>query len=872
MRTRKLCAFAFMFVLVLGVAAADLALSCAAFVRREFVAEELEKLAGRPVHIERVSFGIFRGFLAEGVEIRRPGRAPLLSAGAIRLTLDPVRLLRGQVAIASVTVEKPFVHLDVLEDGRAELFELVHEISRHVGEGPPGDVPRITVRGGSFDYSQAGITGAEKRVSVRDVRADIMPFGPGQVVVRGSLDGGALGAWTFEGPVDVASGKTEVRAETRSLDVCERCLEPFGDAVRTVYRRYNASGPVDVSVSARYDPDASRPLRLAADVAARGLSIEYANFPYRVDGIEGVMRLRDDGIEFRNMSARPGGKAPMSITMTGSTDGYVAESAYELDFAIDGMPLDRKLRGALEPATQKVFDMFGAAGAVRGRVKVHKPSGAAERPVHDIDMSLLDCSATFAPFPLPVTQATGLILLRGEALTIQGVRCRHGDAWFRVDGQLTSLDADGGIEVTVDTESLALSTAVKEALPPAVRDVWDHLDPSGRVGIHWETKRAPGADSELCHDVTVKALGASACFDAVPYRLSGLVGEVRTDGKTVHVKGLEGSHGDATIGVRGTVTGLEGTMGYDLTFDAREIAVDGDLLAALPESAAKTLRDLGVRGRLGVTGLQVRDDGRFDAGKVTIKDGSLDAGLDFREMEASLTLSGRGNVVHARLADSSMRVAGLKLEHLGAILSLDDGQVHVSDVEGTCYGGRLRAAVAVDPGTSRWALDLSLKDVDMLALTRDTSFIGKNISGKAGGRLKIHGTGGSTRSIRGDGSVDIRDGALWEVPVMAGLFPIVKPERRDVFDRGSGEFYFEDGFLVARRASLESKTLDLVAEPESWIDMKGRLGLLLRPTVRHSGPFGPLLRGVVGVYVTGTFKEPKTKTKAAVDLRRIFKK
>ncbi|MCC6737659.1 MAG: hypothetical protein IT452_01330 [Planctomycetia bacterium] len=898
---RKLLAFALMGLFVATLLAADTVLAYRTFLNRDFVTGELERLVGRRVLLHDISFGPLEGLVASDVEILKRDGSGFLRAGRIRVMLDRTQLLRGKVAIATVELDRPMVRLEITRDGRGELIELVSEIARHAGEtqAKGGPVPHITVRDGELVFAYEALMKEGLEIAVRDVDVNILPYGAGeQFVLQGSADASPLGRWQIEGRIDTATGKSDLRLETKALEVGPQTVAAFGDEVQRVYGMYQVRGPVDATVKGTYDPAAEKPVTVVAEAVPRGISVEYANFRYKVLNVVGLMRLKDDGIEFQGMSARfwprgPGGESaepvpgaePIEITMSGSTDGYVGESAYTLHFNIENLPINPKLRGALQHDAANVYDLFNPAGRLRGKVDVIKPHGAGIPITHNIEMSMVDCSATFKPFPLPVTNVTGLIVLRGDELSIEGARARHRDSWFTVNGHLTSIDAEGGIEVTVDTDNVRLSEETRVALPPAVRAVWGHFAPEGSIGFHWVTKREPGVDKELTYDVTVRPRGMKATFDGVPYTVTNITGEVWTDAKRVEVRRIDGEHGKASLQIRGNVDHLDGDPAYDLSISGTNIPIDGDLRAALPESFKRMMTDMNLKGNVDIQGLTFRKGGpdlvdgesRFDAVLIQLKDGSFDAGLEYRSINADISvqfgsMSPKSSTVRTHIKDASFRIEDLKIQGVRANPSLKDGLLMIDDISATCYDGLLQGNVAFNTETADWKVDLKLVDVDLLQLTRDTTFTGKNITGRAGGELQMKGNGGNSNGFTGQGGVFLKESELYEVPLLVSIFRVMEfAGTRDVFEKGTVTFDIADRRFNLKDFLLESKSMDLISD-KGFLDFDGKLMLKMNPKIKGliGVPFKPL-QAFSALLVTGSFKDPKSRVMLTADLDQRLK-
>lgn len=897
MLLKKLSAFFAMLLLLGGFVAADALLVYRTYVRPNKVCDELEHLLNRKVRLDDISFNPLTGLTARRFEILTPKGAPFLRAERIHVDIDRSQLLNGKLAIASVELDRPLVRLEVNKDGRGELIQLISDIAKRAGESKAegGPVPRICVTDGEFVFAYEALMKAGVEIQVKDVDANILPYGNGSsFVLEGSADAGILGRWKLGGSIDSTTGASDVRAETMApLVVGPETVAGFGEEIQRVYGMYNVKGAVTASVTGRYDPDpmADKPMTVVADVVPHGISVEYANFRYRVLNVEGRMKLKDDGIDFQGMSAKfwprgdgespdpvPGAE-PVEIAMNGHTDGYVAESAYELHFTIDGLPINPKLRAALQDDARNVYDLFSPTGRLRGKVDVLKPHGKGIPVTHDIEMNMVDCGATFKPFPLPVCDVTGLIVLRGDELTIQNARARNGDSWFSVNGHLTSIKADGGIEVTVDSDRVKLTPEAKNALPPAVQQVWGHFSPEGSVGLHWVTKREQGLDKELTYDVTVEPKGMKASFDGVPYTVTNLSGRVWTNAKVVRVERLEGEHGAASLSIAGEVRGLDGEQTYDLTIDGKRIPVDGDLRAALPSDFAGMMLDINLKGEIDITELNFRREGaesRYDARSIHVKGGSFDSGLKFRDVDADVSVHGtigpKSHSVFGQIKDAGLRIEDLKVTGVRANHRLSDGELRIQDIEATCYDGRLSGDIVYDTNDSRWAVAVKAVDADLLQLTRDTTFSGKNITGRVSGELHMDGTGGNSKGFTGNGGVNFKDSELYEVPVLARVFDVLSFGKKDVFEKGHVTFDVGDGRFKLTDFRLESRSMDLIAD-KGYLDFDGNVKLKMSP--KFHGIVGAtllkLVSGFSAVYVDGSFKDPDVKILPTVDIENFFK-
>ena len=894
-----------MVLIVAGFAALDLLLLKQTYLRPEYVAGEIESLVGRPVRLGDIRLSA-NGITASGFEVPGHDRLDFLKADRIRISLDRGKLLDGQVAIADIDLDGPQVRLEIDREGRCELLDLISEVVGRIGkkgQAKGGAIPKIHVRGGTLVFRHQTLMKGEASLTVKNVTADILPYGPDEFVVDGSVDAGELGIWKIEGRIDTATGRNEIRFSTRGLVLGPHSVAAFGEEVQRAYEMYKAAGPVDASVLFVNNAGEEKPLRLVADVTARGIEITYGNFPYRVVGVEGLIRLKDDGIEFQNMSAKmwvdaegretttpQRGQEPATITMSGMTDGYDKVAAYKLYFDIDHLPVNTKLRNALQPSTQNVYDMFSPTGSVEGKVNVIREHGLGLPVIHNVKMNLVACTATFKPFPYPVTDATGEVELLGDRLFIRNARAQHNGAWFTVNGELTSIEPEGGIKVTVDATGVPLDPAAKQALPPAVRQIWEHFDPVGAIDLHWVTTRPVGPDKELEYDVTIRPQGMKARYDGVPYPLTDVSGEVWTNAKEVRITRLQGKHGPANVGIRGTVSQLDTVPAYDLTIDAEEVPIDGELRAALPDDFADLMTDINLKGVVKVEKLNFKKGGpdleeghvQYTSAGISLFEASFDAGLEYRKAVAELAsingfITEKEHTLSGRIRTGTLLIEDFRIKNLTGNVRLAGGELFLQDLESTCYDGRLKGSVNLNLESKEFVVEMKATEIDLLQLTLDTTMAGKNITGKVDAEMRIDGTGSDSNRFGGHGELVLKDSELWQVPLFVGIFTKLQLGRQDPFESGYVRFDIGRGRLKVKSGTMHSKSLDLEAEKGSWMDFDGRLGLLLSPSFKDRKWFAlplklidQLLEGTMGIRVSGTFKNPDTSLAPKLDIMRMI--
>ncbi|MCG3137626.1 MAG: hypothetical protein HJJLKODD_01475 [Phycisphaerae bacterium] len=120
---------------------------------------------------------------------------------------------------------------------------------------------------------------------------------------------------------------------------------------------------------------------------------------------------------------------------------------------------------------------------------------------------------------------------------------------------------------------------------PALRNFYKEFQPSGRVRLNLDVVKAAGteANPELAL-ARFDILEATLCYFRFPYRANDVTGTIVMD-RTGRCDLIDvvGRHGTARIAASGMIEAINDYSGVDLKFETRNVPLDEDLRAALPE-------------------------------------------------------------------------------------------------------------------------------------------------------------------------------------------------------------------------------------------------------------------------------------------------
>ena len=647
-----------------------------------------------------------------------------------------------------------------------------------------------------------------------------------------------------------------------------------GDFSCTVHREPGPHKPWDVTTYLTLDDAQGRlaafpyPLRLYTgrlEIHDGYLSVEDARM-HHADGevsIDGMVRWKTDN------------NAKISQTI-----------GPDLKISARNIPIDDDLKNAL-PAVQGAWvrngglsgdlDIDGhvfpgtAPGSITYAFDGALHNGAIQSGEEDAAMSDMTARLHLGPTRLEIDDLTGH---RGpSALTAHAV-----------------IDWSAGaprVQVSAAAQNLQLNQSLYQMLPRPAKNAWDSVNPSGDIDATLELSDEIGSPPQRL-ELHIIPQHLSVTPLALPYRLDNLSGDIFASPGEVVLRDLSAHHGTAVVAISGH--GSLGTQpAWDLKINADQLAVDNDLLSAVPDSIATLLRGLKVGGNIGLelSKLNYWPNGQnatADAGnstakadvdfaaKIKLQGTSMEVGLPATEMQGDVDIAGlvrSGNLY--RLAGQSsvdsLRLAGIPATDFKLTLEKksDDAQIDISHVEGRFADGDIEGQgdyINPDSSPSRYDVNLVLRDADVRQLTSGAA---RDIQGRVTASLQIGGTWDDPASRRGHGDVSVVGDRLYSIPVMLGLMQITNLQLplSSPFNRIQTRYTLEGDKVTFEKIDLKSNDVTMTGSGELDFGLR-RVSLWLatsNPALLALPIVGPLLGGaneeLLRIHIKGTIDRPK---------------
>jgi len=513
---------------------------------------------------------------------------------------------------------------------------------------------------------------------------------------------------------------------------------------------------------------------------------------------------------------------------------------------------------------------------------------------------------------------------------VRRLSARHGDGRVGVSGRVDLTGDRAKPELRIDGRQIRFDEDLRRALEDApsikVAGLWDQLQPTGTADVRYELHG--GSEGDDSFSLTLTPRDMSVTYQAFPYTLTNLRGEVFVQPGRVELRDLVGSPDSAPVALSGVVHTDGGRVqSADLTLDAVGLPIDSRLLEAASEGLRPVADLLRPGGQCDVhlTRLAYRStlptppaedtapttqpaagsaqDGPWRwvvDGDVRFYDASLHARVPvtnvYGRIEGALRVDdGRGGMsVDARLKADSLLLWGREANGLnGNILKrAHETDLELSQLTADFCGGRLGADITIElADPCRYTAALIVEDAELKSLLAAGASGGSpemSGSGKFSGRLDLSETVGQAGQREGRGRFRISKAKIGKIPILLGLMNValLQLPTESSFSTGTTEYNIKGDTLFCTQIHLEGGNVSVLGGQGGPTSIVGTGSVDMQTEqvnlVFRSGP--PYLlrglpaelwtltaQGLSSTHVTGPLRDPKVRTVPFSQLTRLLK-
>ena len=574
---------------------------------RRLARSSLHDLTGGRVRIGGAHFDLFSGVRLADVRVYTPGdpatAEPFLRAKTVILRYKPAAMLfGGAIQPAEVICVEPVVTLeyDVQQDRYNFQKFFAAGAALAAQSGANAALPPIRVRQGRLRWVDVD-HGLRVPFEEMPITLSMTPGQAGEYLITfEEQHEGSAPAIAGSLSLDVRTGQARPRSGTVPIPNLDKALP---SKYRQWRQRYGIQGEVRLAVAVEPSSRGAASTQAAnqpqtspsAEPMACQLVDVSMKLPPEEGGLElahvaGTVLLDETGITLRDVRGQLPSAGGSEFSLSGRYEGYEANSPFRLKVFSTSMSLpdSQEVSGGLSELFHTLRRDYEFIGHCAVNAELWR------EPNEEVDYRAIvepqGMSATYRGVPYRLDDIHGTVVVTPAGAELRDVWGRRNDARFDIGGVVVPQGVTGATVLTISGKDVLLDGELHDAMPASVKSAWDAVNPSGRLSVSAEV--ACDGDGNVAHvKAAIEMTGqASVRLWTFPYRVDNLVGKATVKDWDIVVEDVRGSRGVMSCLGSGKITGAgqeDGTM--DLAVEARQVTVDDELVAALPESVRRMI-------------------------------------------------------------------------------------------------------------------------------------------------------------------------------------------------------------------------------------------------------------------------------------------
>lgn len=347
-------------------------------------------------------------------------------------------------------------------------------------------------------------------------------------------------------------------------------------------------GKMDVIGKVYRQPNTPKKPKFDITLTVKDASVEYDEFPYRVEHACGKVHLTHEKVDFQNLSCKDSKNTEISLTgnlflKSGSKPGV------QIQINAKNAMLDEKLLRAIGAEFNDVWQQFSPSGSFDISVDVKKPIGTAKIKWNAF-LTLKDASLCFEDFPYPVHHLHGNVAFSPERATFSNVQGRHNKNILKVAGEWTPENFD----IHITSDHFLIEDDLYNSLPQDGKELWKQFQVQGNTKVKVHVLKEE--DKDIVWDTEISLINIQGKYLEFPYELQNLQGLVTFNHESHAQFNLKNHTDKINVNISGEYTKDK----FSLLVHARDLSLDNDLYNALTKEHQNIWQKLNPTGKMDV--------------------------------------------------------------------------------------------------------------------------------------------------------------------------------------------------------------------------------------------------------------------------------
>ncbi len=786
------------------------------------------------------------------------------------------------------------------------LLDIEFDASKIAGPDEPLRVKRMIVKAVDADASWRGFP---YRVSKLVGNIDITPNGISINALQGYHDEGVV---TVDGTLSrLGKGAAaDIRISGDKITIDEALCQALALKNKPVCRDFVPKGEIQIRTHLTRPEgtiEQSAKWVVSSEVTFENLSAEYVKFPVTVDSLSGKIVSEPGHVTLVGLQGLAGqGRVDVAGDMWWSEN-----KLSRMDVTVNGydIQIEGDVISALPDSVRSKVAAFHPQGFVQVVTQLTKKE-FEPKVSHHSSITLKTVDIRHDRFPIPIVEMTGRMDVTATGVTFDYIRGSYGQASVAASGSVDHFASQPSPHVTVQCAGLTLDEQLYEHLPerllPWLR-AW-RVDGPIDLQVNVDDQQASGVTDTR---IVANLEGVTVRHPHLPLPLEEVQAVITIDSNGVHAFGILAEYGDARVQASVDVLPQDHETNATMSMTVRDLPLDAATRSIFPDSVGQVWDKLMLDGRVDLlvdrlhyARPQASEKGTWAVqGRVALHDVASETVLDLQGAEGGFTIGGMlvdaqgATTLTGNVKLDTVHLLGRSLENAACPWSLvrvadGDGQITIDSFQAEIYGGsatgQARLMFGKQPANYHVSTVMHGVGIDSLIQNNgraDDTSKKMDIGGVVDARVHLTGLVGDTRSRRGAGRVELREGHMYRLPLVLAILHVVNlsSPQENAFQDAEVDFFVLGNRLELSSVVLRGTAIALMGTGTATLPDFG-LNLNLINISPHQWARIPGLtdflegasRELVELHITGPASQPSVTPRPlrgiSEELKRLFQK
>jgi hypothetical protein len=423
----------------------------------------------------------------------------------------------------------------------------------------------------------------------------------------------------IEGRASPDDGRIDLEMEVRDLEVTPESIASLAAAGIGVPAGLDLHGVASGKIHVSREAGSADPPEVACQFNLADGRFTHARLPRPLSELNVQGHCDRSRLVITQLTGKCGAA---DVSLACERAGWDAQAPLGLRARVLGLPIDKRLRSVIPDTVGKHWDRYDPAGLADADLELTY-DGRHWQPTLTAQVRQAEFTET-EHFPYRLEQGTGKLVFQqtadqpGGQLSINVVGMGQ-DRPIRLVVELTNIplgdaqptDAAGQLPARplgwaeVSGTAIPVHEQLIAAMKPGAQRVVQSLHAEGHFDFRWRAERLSATQGKPDIGLDITLNGCAIAFDGFPYQVRDIHGQVTSRNDVWKFENLESRNPNRDVVVTASGQLVPDTDGkrLQLTINANNVALDGELRRALEPRMQEVWSQLKPQGRINFTAL-----------------------------------------------------------------------------------------------------------------------------------------------------------------------------------------------------------------------------------------------------------------------------